>query len=544
MGEFLRRAELPVALTFALPRTRVNGRLSRHMPLRSVIRLTMRKKQIYKMRNLAAALALALLLSAAPARADDVAFTHVTVVDVVKGRLIRDQVVRVASARIVEVVPAAGARIPKRIRVVDATGKFLIPGLWDMHTHLLSGVPPGCPEVTFPLTVAHGVTGVREVGSYLDFLHAWREEVESGRIVGPQIVGTDRLIDGVPPVYPGIASVATTPGNARLTVEILSRRGADFVKAYEMLRRDAFFALAEQAKKSGLPVVAHVPLAVLAGEASDAGVRSFEHLRNIEFACSREAETLLAERIALLEAGAGRVGAELRAEIHSAQRTRAYDTYDPERCTALLRKFAANGTWQTPTLFLNMREVRRPDLLEDVRERLRWVPDRQRAEWEAWTKQVSDMKPEAAAAIKRRADWEVQLVRRMNEEHIGLLAGTDVSTPWTVPGAALHDELSALVEAGLTPLEALRTATLNPARYFEKTSEFGTVAKGMAADLVLIDGDPLADIRNTRRISAVVSNGRYLDRPALDALLANAERLARSGKHDLIHRPRPGPALK
>jgi imidazolonepropionase-like amidohydrolase len=492
------------------------------------------------MRKLAAILALALTIGAVPARADDIAFEHVTVVDVVEGRLIRDQVVRVAGARIVEVVPAAGARIPKGTRVVDARGKFLIPGLWDMHTHLLGGVPPGCPEVTFPLTVAHGITGVREVGSYLDFLYAWREEVESGRTVGPRIVGTGRLIDGVPPVVPGIASVARTPGDARLTVDILARRGADFVKAYEMLSRDAFFALVEQAKKRGLPVVAHVPLAVLAGEASDAGVRSFEHLRNIEFACSREADTLLAERIALLEAGAGRVGSELRSEIHSAQRTRAYDTYDPGRCTALLRKFAANGTWQTPTLFLNTREVRRPDLLEDVRERLRWVPDRQRAEWEAWTKRVSDMKPEAAPAIKRRADWEVQLVRSMNEEHVGLLAGTDVATDWTVPGVALHDELYALVEAGLTPLESLRTATLNPARYFNKPSEFGGVAPGMVADLVLIDGDPLADIRNARRITAVVANGRYLDRPTLDAMLATAERMARSGKHDVIHRPGHG----
>jgi imidazolonepropionase-like amidohydrolase len=500
----------------------------------------MRMNRICKMRDLAAALALVLVLFVAPARGDDVAFTHVTVVDVVKGRLIRDQVVRVAGARIVEVAPAAGARIPKATRVVDATGKFLIPGLWDMHTHLLGGVPPGCPEVTFPLTVAHGVTGVREVGSFLDFLYAWREEVESGRTVGPRIVGTDRLIDGVPPVYPGIASVATTPGNARQTVDILARRGADFVKAYEMLSRDAFFALVEQAKKSGLPVVAHVPLAVLAGEASDAGVRSFEHLRNIEFACSREADALLAQRIALLEAGAGRIGAELRAEIHSSQRARALDTYDPERCTALLRKFAANGTWQTPTLFINEREARRAYLREGVRETLRWVPDSQGAEWEAWAKRASAVKPEAAAALNRYADWEVQLVRRMNEEGVGLLAGTDVANTWTVPGAALHEELSALVGAGLTPLESLRTATLNPARYFEKTGEFGTIAPGMIADLVLIDGDPLSDIRNVRRISGVVANGRYLDRAALDGMLATAEQLARSGKHDVIHRPGQG----
>ena len=498
------------------------------------------KRTKQRLRDVAVGLVLALVLSGAPAYADDLAFRHVTVVDVVGGRLIRDQVVRISGERIVEIVPAAGGRIPKGIRVVDATGKFLIPGLWDMHTHLLSGVPPGCPEVTFPLSVAHGITGIREVASFLDLLYAWREEVESGRMVGPRIVGTGSLIDGVPPVYPGIAIVLRTPIEARQNVDILAQRGADFVKAYEMLRRDTFFAVVEQAKKNGLAVVAHVPLSVLAGEASDAGVRSFEHLRNIEFACSREADTLLAERIALLEAGAGRGGGELRSEIHTAQRTRALDTYDVERCTALLRKFAANGTWQTPTLYLNMREVRRPDLRDDVRAALRWVPDRQRTEWDAWTKRVSGLKLEAAAALKRHADWEVQLVRRMNEEHVGLLAGTDVATPWTIPGVALHDELSALVEAGLTPLEALRTATLNPARYFEKTGEFGTIAPGRIADLVLLEADPLVDIRNARRIVGVVTNGRYLDRPALDALLANAEQLARGGKHDLIHRPRPG----
>lgn len=496
------------------------------------------------MKRLAAAFALIVALFAASARADDVALNHVTVVDVVKGRLFRNQVVRVSGDRIVEVAPAARARIPDATRVVDAKGKFLIPGLWDMHTHLLGGIPPGCPELTFPLTVAHGVTGVREVGSYLDYVFAWREEVESGRMVGPRIVGTDRLIDGVAPVYPGIATVARTPDNAKLTVNIMSRRGADFVKVYENLSRDAFFALVDQAKKDGLPVVAHVPLSVLAGEASDAGVRSFEHLRNIEFACSREADTLLAERIAALEVGVGRIGSELRTEIHSAQRTRALDTYDPERCTALLRKFAANGTWQTPTLFLNIREVRRPDLREDMRETLRWVPAPNRADWEGWMKKrVSGMKkPDEVAAIRRFADWQIQLVRRMNEEHVGLLAGTDVSTHWTVPGFAIHDELATLVEAGLTPLESLRTATLNPARYFEKSDVSGAVAPGMVADLVLLDGNPLADIRNTRRISAVVANGRYLDRAALDAMLANVAKLASSGEHDVIHRP--GRALK
>jgi imidazolonepropionase-like amidohydrolase len=495
------------------------------------------------MRNLAAALALALVLCAGSARADDIAFSHVTVVDVVEGRLLRDQVVRVAGGRIVEVAPAAGARIPKATRVVDATGKFLIPGLWDMHTHFF-GRAPGCPEITFSLAVAHGVTGGRDVAAQLDLSLAWRAEVESGRTIGPRLFGTGPLVDGVPAVYPPISVVARTPDDARAIVDSLTRRGADFVKAYEMLDRDAFFALVEQAKKSGLPVVAHVPLSVLAGDASDAGVRSFEHLRNLELACSSDAEVLLAERTAMLKAGVGRVGAELRAEIHSAQRTRALDTFDPERCTALLRKFAANGTWHTPTLFLETRQAHRVYLNESVRATLRWVPDRYRAEWEAWAKRASAATPQETAAFIRRADWLAQLVRRMNEERVGLLAGTDFATDWTVPGAALHEELYALVEAGLTPLEALRTATLNPARYFGKTSEFGVVAPGMVADLVLIDGDPLADIRNARRVSGVMANGRYLDRPALNRMLAIVEKMARSGEHDLVHRPGQGRPLK
>jgi hypothetical protein len=260
----------------------------------------------------------------------------------------------------------------------------------------------------------------------------------------------------------------------------------------------------------------------------------------MELACASDAESLLAERLAMLEAGTGRIGRELRAEIHSAQRTRAIENYDPDRCRALLRKLAVNGTWQTPTLFMETRAARRPDLREEVRNALRWVPDSKRAEWEAWSKRMSALAPEAAAANKRHADWLTQLVRRMKEERVELLAGTDIATEWTVPGAALHEELHSLVEAGLTPLEALRTSTRNAARYFENAEEFGAVARGHIADLVLLDADPLIDIRNARRISGVVANGRYFDRPTLDSLLATAEGMARSGRHDVIHRPALG----
>jgi imidazolonepropionase-like amidohydrolase len=493
-------------------------------------------------RRLGWSLALA-LAGATVARADDVAFEHVSVVDVVEGRLLADRLVRVSGDRIVEVAPSGAVRLPPEARVVDGRGRFLIPGLWDMHAHFFDVDAPGCPEVTFPLSVAHGVTGARDVEGYLDLLLSWRAEIEAGRIIGPTIIGTGPMIDGVPVVYPPMAVVARTPDDGRRIVDMLAARGADLVKAYEMLRRDTFFAVVDQARKRGLPVAAHVPLTVLAGEASDAGVRSFEHQRNIDLACSRDAEALLAERSALLEAGAGRIGSELRAEIHWSQRMRALDTLDPERCRALLRKLAANGTWQAPTLFNDTREALRPDLAAGVRDTLRWVPDLQHADWEAWSKRTSALSPDATSARKRHAGWLIRLAGRMKEEGVGLLAGTDISTPWMVPGAALHEELRSLVEAGLTPVEALRTATWNAARYFDRTDQLGTVAPGRIADLVLVDGDPLLDIRNARRIRAVVARGRYLDRTALDGLLAAAERAARSGAHDLIHRPgHPNPA--
>lgn len=489
------------------------------------------------MRILACSLVIAVATSIVPAGADELAFTHATVVDVVEGKLVHDQVVRISGNQIVEVGPSAGARIPPGTRVVDAKERFLIPGLWDMHAHLFDVDTPGCPGVTFPLMLAHGVTGARDVGGYVDLLLAWRGEVESGRILGPRIIGTGPLIDGVPVTYAPMSIVARTPEDGRMIVDALAARGADFVKAYEMLRRDTFLAIVDQAKKRGLAVAAHVPLTVLAGEASDAGVRSFEHLRNIELACSRDAEALLAERTSKLEAGAGRIGMELRAEIHSAQRMRALDTHDPERCTALLRRLVANGTWQVPTLFLGTREALRPDLSEGVRDTLRWVPELQRADWAAWSKRVSALTPEVAAERKRHAEWLIQLVRRMKQEGVGLLAGSDISVQWIVPGAALHEEMHSLVEAGLTPLEALRSATWSAARYFDKSGEFGAVAPGRIADLVLIDADPLADIRNVRRIRAVIANGRYLDRPTLDGLLSAAERAARGGGHDFIHGP-------
>jgi imidazolonepropionase-like amidohydrolase len=350
----------------------------------------------------------------------------------------------------------------------------------------------------------------------------------------------------VPPVFPPDAIVVRTAEEARRAVDSLADRGVDFIKSYEMLRAESFRAVLGEAKRRGLSVMGHVPLAVDAGEASDLGMRGFEHLRNIDLACSSKADSLRAARDSVLEARAGYAGGssagtaawslgygageKVRGEIHNAQRPRALDTEDRARCSALLARLARNHTWQTATLLIQTRLLSGFDTSARLSATLRYVPRANRDRWEEATQHVAALPSEQRAALRRWSAWEAALVRRMRDAGVPLLAGTDESTPYVVPGFGLHEELGALVElGGLTPAEALRAATLEPARFLHREATLGTVVPGKLADLVLLDADPLADIRNTTRVRAVIANGRLFDRAALDALLGGVERAAAEG---------------
>ena len=459
---------------------------------------------------------------------------NVTVVDVAEGRLLPDQNVVVSGNRITQVSRASASS--RRGHVVDATGKFLIPGLWDMHTHLFDVDTPGSTEVTFPLMIANGITGIRDTGAMLDLLMYWRDQIDAGTVVGPRIVGTGALLDGAPTVYPLMSTTVLSPDDGRRAVDALAARGVDFVKVYEMLARDVFFAVIDQAKKRNLPAIGHVPLSVDAAEASNVGMRSFEHLRNLELACSSESDSLRQQRTAMLNPT--RNGAELRTEIHSSQRPRAVETYDPARCEALMAHLDRNQTWQVPTLFLNSREAFRPDKIERVRATMRFVPAGDRADWEQWSVRVSALPPEDAQQRMKHAQWQVGLVGKLSKAGVGLLAGTDISVQWIVPGYSLHEELRALTGAGLTPLQALQAATINPAKYYGVQQAAGTIQAGALADLVLLDANPLSDIRHTEMIRAVVANGRYLDRTKLDQMLSQAEAAARRIEEARPKRPK------
>lgn len=453
---------------------------------------------------------------------------RVTVIDVAAGAARAEQRVVIEGRRITAAGPAAQVPIPAGTVVLDGRGKFLIPGLWDMHVHL-----PGADSETHALTLflANGVTGVRDMSTGIDALLRWRSATAEGTTPGPRVLGAGMLVDGLPHVYPAFMTFpVTTPAEARHAVDSLVRRGVDFIKAYEMLRADVFAALADQARARGIPLAGHLPLAVSADDAVRAGLRSFEHLRNMEVSCSSKADSLRAVAVAMLDAGKDQPGMALRSSIHTALRARAYETFDEARCDALIRLMAEHGTWHDANLVLGTQLAFRHDTTTRFQ---RWVPYLAPAQRSSFTRPSGPPGRGAGRGglprdeVLRRAEWALRLVKRMHDAGIRLLPGTDWPNAAMVPGAALHEELALFVRAGLTPAQSLRTATLNPAVYLGLADSLGTIDAGKVADLVLLDADPLQDIRRVSQVNTVWRAGQRFDRARLDAML---DGLAKAGR--------------
>jgi imidazolonepropionase-like amidohydrolase len=391
---------------------------------------------------------------------------------------------------------------------VDGTGKFLIPGLWDMHVHMVFGdwFPRG-KEVTLPLFIANGITGVRDMGGELDVLQQWRKEISAGTLIGPRIVMSGPMLDGPQPRFPSSIAIKT-PEDGRRAVDDLKRRGADFIKLQSLIPREAVLAIAEEARKQGIPYVGHVPDAVRASEASNAGQKSFEHL------------------IGIFEGSS-----PLEDEFIKGPKTEKQFlfTFDPKRAEALFTLLAKNHTWQCPTLVWERggNLIDQTDVAHDPR--AKYVPAYWKdVTWKRFTEQVEhDFNTNDLATRKEFVEKELVVVNAMHRAGIPFLAGTD--TPpgvYIFPGFSLHAELQRFVAAGFTPMEALQTATLNPAKFLGMEDRLGTVERGKVADLVLLDANPLDDIRNTQKIAAVIVNGRYLSRAELDKVLKGVEEAA------------------
>jgi imidazolonepropionase-like amidohydrolase len=465
----------------------------------------------------AAVFAIFATASAQPLVAQDggvpLALTNATVVDVERGVLARGQTVMIRGNRIAAVGAADSTRVPTDARVVDAGGRYLVPGLWDMHVHSAAAA-----EREFPLFVAHGVTGVRNMHTTVDtalaLVASLKRRVASGALLGPRLVANGPIVDGPRPSQPGSVALGSVEA-ARRAVDSLQAGGADFIKVYLQLPRDVYFALAERAKERRIPMVGHVPISVRAEEAAGAGQASLEHSDVLDWSCSTRGDSI---RAAFL--------GDPRPSFMSYRRARAALTasWSLAACRPAIEALKRNGTWVVPTLAVAWGAAAMDSALIDTAV-ARLVPAAVSERWLASSRQLP---AEAHALAREELRSGMALVGALHQAGVPLLAGTDVGNPFLVVGASLHEELGLLRRAGLSPLEALRSATIDPARFLGATDSLGTIAPGKLADLVLLDADPLADIGNTRRIRAVVANGRYLDRQALDELLATARRAAAS----------------
>jgi imidazolonepropionase-like amidohydrolase len=451
----------------------------------------------------------------APAPAAGViAIKGVSVVDVDRGRLRPRSTVVVRGDRITEVGPAADVRVPPDATVVDGTGKFLVPGLADMHVH---SVPL---ERTFPpLYLVNGVTTVREMGGNPDAV-TYRDRVAAGTAFGPRSQATRVLVDGVPSLWEGIGPpyvAVADAAQARAAVREQQTAGADFIKVYTRLSPDAFHAIAEETRALGIPFLGHCSDFVPLPEASDAGIRSVEHLWQFWYATSRE-EARLRRDVAAVPIAGGEYGGWY-VKMHEAEYAAARST-DRRKAARVLDRLAANGTFVTPTL-VQHRVADTPATVRVDDPRARYLPTAYAEVMKVQLRQIYLQGRTPAQNVERRELFErrMDLVPRLADAGVPLLAGTDTGTPSLVPGFALHEELELLVRAGLTPAQALRAATLEPARYLGLEDEQGTIAPGKAADLVLLDADPLRDITNTTRIDAVVVRGCLLDGAARERML-------------------------
>jgi hypothetical protein len=453
-------------------------------------------------------------LSTAAARSvsgNPIYIEHVTVIDTESGKEAQDQTVIISGTRISELRHSGSARPPANARVVQGRGKFLIPGLWDMHVH---SVFAERLDSMFPMFVANGVLGIRDMGTSMPFpeIDHVRQQTTNGSRLGPRIIVAGPILDGRPrPIRANFIAI-TTPELGREAVRSLKAKGSDFIKIYSWLSRQAFLAIAEEASRQGIPFSGHVPFSVSALEASDAGQKSMEHLFGIYLSCSSREDELRSE---MLKAGATLSGSErIRLEVDEAAAS-----YDEGKAAKVFAHLAKNRTWQVPTFAAVLPDFRGFDIHVTTDSRLKYIPPAVQKQW-------SEAASAGTAIDAKSFERKRQIVGAMHRAGVPLLAGTDTAwyQPYTYAGFSLHDELMLLVRAGMTPLEALRAATVNPAIFLGLEKDLGTVAKGKLADVVLLDANPLVDIGNTRKIDTVIVSGRVLDRKALDSLLADAEK--------------------
>ena len=434
------------------------------------------------------------------------AITNVTVIDALNG-IRKNQTVFFKQDSITKVQPS---NVPvDDTPTVDGTGKYLIPGLWDFHVHLT--YEDSLVEDMPRLLLSYGITSVRDTGGLLEKVLPVVKKMREANAIAPRVFYAGPLLDGRDVVYDGesrphIGVQNINAQSAQDRVEFLKTNGVSFIKIYEMVSPKVFAAMIAAARERGLPVDSHVPLSMRARTAG-AEVNSIEHLRNIELDCAKDNESLHEERQAILQNQDRIPGFVLRSNIHKLQRLTAIRNYSRDECMTTLK--ALSNTLQVPTLRLNSISLDLPFDRVDWDQAFSLMPITTQKDWSRQI-QAQRQQNESAKPNTEFAEWSLFLVGLMKEQGVPIGAGTDTPIGFAIPGYSLHAELEMLVRAGLSPMEALSAATLEPARYFSLENSMGSIDAGKKADMILLDKNPLDNISHTKSITHVISQGRIL----------------------------------
>jgi len=436
--------------------------------------------------------------TATSATADTYAITGATVVDVEQGRTVSDQTVIIEGESIKTVGPRAEVVVTDGARVIDGRGLYLMPGLVDAHVHYFD------QEVFGRVMLANGILLARDKGLPTKQAVKLREALKQGELIGPELIVTGSILDGDPPLIPAISIGLTTPEEARAAVREQTAAGVDQIKVYSKLDKAVFLAIVDEAQKVGLKVVGHVPDSIGITEAAAAGLKSSEHL----FGFDKVVAGLLGAYVRQTYAGMG-------AEAGYLQRL---NEIDPAELQAVYQQLHASGLTVCPTVVVFKTGVNYSAIKAGNFQGREYISPFMQGLWQSQGQQ-SDL-PDFI--------WQnwAQIVKGLHDAGVPLLIGTDLTVPGILPGESVHQEMALWQDAGIPPAAVLRSATLVPARFIGLDGRLGTVAEGKAASLVLVKGDPLEDIRNTRLIDGVFLRGTYYDRVDLDRLLSEAREIA------------------
>tara|TARA_B110000003_G_scaffold90289_2_gene92357 strand:+ start:2000 stop:3448 length:1449 start_codon:yes stop_codon:yes gene_type:complete len=445
---------------------------------------------------------------------------NINIIDSKQG-LKENMTIIISKNEILKIEKTDNLNLSKKNNIINGSDKFLIPGLWDSHVHF--AFEEDLASSMFNLFMAYGITSVRDTGGEINFLKKWKDKSKANpnlyprvKIAGPLIDGKFNVYNGNSVYFPPLSVRTASVQETEKQVNELIKNGVDFLKAYEMLTPQQFEVITKVAKENGLKVTGHIPLSMDVISASNVGLNSIEHLRNIEMSSTSNPEELLKLRRAALKNKEGVLGSTLRTSLHDAQRMSSIKNIDSIQLKKVLNVLAKNDTWQIPTLILYYGWAHK--LYEELewKNTFEFLPVKIKAEW---NNQIDKADSRDNSERKKFAEWGLSMTGLMNKMDITFMAGTDTPIGWQTPGYSLHNELEMLVKSGFTPLEAIESATYNPALYFNMEDKLGLVKEGYIPDLIILSDNPLNKISNTKKIETVIKNGTLMNRKFLDSLL-------------------------